>query len=67
MSTETVLVKLTENLLLDILEGALTAAAAGMEHTDIKAAVRAKISDPSQIPAELRRIRDEAISKLGDN
>lgn len=60
-----ILAKITEELLLDIVDGALTAAAAGMEQSAIKAAIRASVQDPEKIPAELRRIRDEAIDKLG--
>lgn len=65
MGLESLLVNLTEDLLMDIVEGAATAAAAGIEHSDIKAAVRAKISDPALIPAELRRIADERIDRMG--
>jgi hypothetical protein len=65
MSLEGLLATLTEEILFDIIEGVATAAAAGIEHSEIKAVVRANIKDPALIPAELRRLRDSAIDQMG--
>jgi hypothetical protein len=65
MSIEGLVIKLSEDLLFDIIDGIALAAMAGIEHGQIKSAVLAKITDPALIPAELRRIRIEAIDRMG--
>jgi hypothetical protein len=65
MSIEGLVIRLSEELIFDILDAAATAMAAGIEASEIKATVRANINDPAKIPGELRRLATEAVGRMG--